>query len=155
VIGLQVAAIFSAGSLSRYVALQSDWMLRHAPDTNSAFWWPARAVLGDYATLGAVMAFGAGVLAVAVGLFSRRFGEHAIAAAGVSSTIVRQRRWSLGFRPRSASRALRQKEWTLLLRDPWLISQTLMQILYLLPPALLLWVTFRQGNDSYIVLIPV
>ena len=40
-------------------------------------------------------------------------------------------------------------------RDPWLISQTLMQILYLLPPALLLWITFRSGAGSYVVLIPV
>ena len=31
VIGLQIAAIFSAGSLSRFAALQSDWMLAHAP----------------------------------------------------------------------------------------------------------------------------
>jgi ABC-2 type transport system permease protein len=30
-----------------------------------------------------------------------------------------------------------------------------MQILYLLPPALLLWITFRDGNDAFIVLIPV
>jgi ABC-2 type transport system permease protein len=30
-----------------------------------------------------------------------------------------------------------------------------MQILYLLPPAVLLWVTFRSGADSYVVLIPV
>ncbi|HMF24921.1 MAG TPA: permease [Pseudolabrys sp.] len=155
VIGLQIAAIFSAGSLSRYVALQSEWMLAHAPDTSSAFWWPARAVLGDYAALAAVVAFGIGTLALSIALFSRRFGEHAVAAAGVSSTIVRQRRWFLGFRRRSPSRALRQKEWTLLLRDPWLISQTLMQILYLLPPALLLWVTFQKSNDSYLVLIPV
>jgi ABC-2 type transport system permease protein len=43
----------------------------------------------------------------------------------------------------------------LLLRDPWLISQTLMQILYLLPPAVLLWVTFRDANGSYVILIPV
>jgi ABC-2 type transport system permease protein len=35
------------------------------------------------------------------------------------------------------------------------MSQTLMQILYLLPPALLLWVTFRDATDSYVVLIPV
>jgi ABC-2 type transport system permease protein len=130
-------------------------MLAHAPDTSSAFWWPARAVLGDYAALAAVVAFGIGTLALSIALFSRRFGEHAVAAAGVSSTIVRQRRWFLGFRRRSPSRALRQKEWTLLLRDPWLISQTLMQILYLLPPALLLWVTFQKSNDSYLVLIPV
>jgi ABC-type uncharacterized transport system ATPase subunit len=61
-----------------------------------------------------------------------------IDAAGVSQGIVRQRRWSAGFRHRSPARVLRQKEWTLLARDPWLVSQTLMQILYLLPAALLL-----------------
>jgi ABC-2 type transport system permease protein len=155
VIGLQIAAIFSAGNLSRYAALQSDWMLKHAPGTVSAIWWPARAVLGDHIALVAVAAFGIVVLAVSIALFSRRFGEHAIAAAGVSSTIVRQRRWSLRFRRRSASRVLRQKEWTLLQRDPWLISQTLMQILYLLPPALLLWITFHDRNGSFVVLIPV
>src|SRR4029077_14155937 len=33
VIGLQIAAIFSAGSISRFAALQSDWMLMHAPNT--------------------------------------------------------------------------------------------------------------------------
>jgi ABC-2 type transport system permease protein len=69
--------------------------------------------------------------------------------------VVRQRRWSPAFRGRSAARVLRQKEWTLLRRDPWLMSQTLMQILYLLPPAILLWITFRDGNDAYVVLIPV
>jgi len=155
VIGLQIAAIFSAGSISRFAALQSDWMLAHAPNTASTFWWPARAVLGDFVALAGVVAFGIGILCVSIALFCRRFGEHAVAAAGVSSATVRQPRWSLGFRRRSPSRALRQKEWTLLLRDAWLISQTLMQILYLLPPALLLWVTFRDGHGSFVVLIPV
>jgi ABC-2 type transport system permease protein len=155
VIGLQVAAIFSAGNLSRYTALQSDWMLRHAPDTASAFWWPARAVLGDYVALAAVFGFAAAALGLAIAVFSRRFGEHSVAAAGVSNTAVQQRRWVLAFRRRSPARTLRHKEWTLLKRDPWLVSQTLMQILYLLPPALLLWVTFRTGHDAFIVLIPV
>jgi ABC-2 type transport system permease protein len=154
-IGLQVAAIFSSGSISRFTALQSEWMLARAPDTTSIFWWPARAVLGDGGALAAVMAFGFALLALAIAVFSGRFGEHALAAAGVGSTAVRQRRWRLGFRRRSPARVLRQKEWTLLRRDPWLISQTLMQILYLLPPALLLWVTFRRGGEAYIVLIPV
>jgi ABC-2 type transport system permease protein len=95
------------------------------------------------------------LLGVSIALFSGRFGDHAVAAAGVSNGVVRQRRWSRGFRRRSAGRVLRQKEWTLLRRDPWLMSQTLMQILYLLPPALLLWVTFRDGNEAYVVLIPV
>jgi ABC-2 type transport system permease protein len=155
VIGLQIAAIFSSGSISRFAALQSDWMLAHAPDTSSAFWWPAHAMLGDRRALVAVVVFGFGLLGLAIALFSRRFGDHALAAAGVSNTVVRQRRWSLTFRRRSPARVLRQKEWTLLTRDPWLISQTLMQILYLLPPAVLLWVTFRSGAGSYVVLIPV
>jgi ABC-2 type transport system permease protein len=155
VIGLQIVAIFSAGNLSRFSALQSEWMLRQAPDTTSAVWWPARAVLGDYVALAAVVIFALAVLALAIFVFSRRFGEHAIAAAGVSTTTVRQRRRTAAFRRRSPGGTLRHKEWTLLRRDPWLASQTLMQILYLLPPALLLWVTFRTGHDASVVLIPV
>ena len=53
------------------------------------------------------------------------------------------------------SRTLRQKEWTLLLRDPWLVSQTLMQLLYLLPPALLLWRSYGEGTGALVVLVPV
>jgi ABC-2 type transport system permease protein len=51
--------------------------------------------------------------------------------------------------------ALRCKEWTLLRRDPWLVSQTLMQLLYLLPPALLLWRNFADGIDATALLVPV
>lgn len=155
VIGLQIIAIFSAGSLSRFAALRSHWLLAHVPDSHSVMWWPARAVLGDYTALVAVVAISLGTLALSIMLFSRRFGEHAVAAAGVSSATVRQRRWRLGFRHRSPGGTLRKKEWTLLRRDPWLISQTLMQILYLLPSALMLWVTFRNGNGAFIVLVPV
>ena len=155
VIGLQIAAIFSAGSISRFAALHSNWMLLHAPDTGSGFWWPARAMLGDYVALAGVVTFGFGLLCASITLFSRRFGEHAVRAAGVSAATVRQRRWSPGFRRRAPGRVLRHKEWALLQRDPWLISQTLMQVLYLIPPALLLWVTFGDRNGSYVVLIPV
>jgi ABC-2 type transport system permease protein len=154
VIGLQIAAIFSSGSISRFAALQSPWMLAHAPDTHSAFWWPAHAMLGDPRALAAVVTASFALLSAAIALFSRRFGDHAMAAASVGSAVVRQRRWR-GFRRRSPMRVLRQKEWTLLLRDPWLVSQTLMQILYLLPPAVLLWVTFRDATGSYVILIPV
>jgi ABC-2 type transport system permease protein len=155
VIGLQVMAIFSGGTLSRAAALQSDWIRAHAPDSDSVLWWPARAVLGDSVSLVAIVLCSFALLGVAITLFSGRFGDHAMAAAGVGSARVRQRRGSLAFRRRSPGRVLRQKEWTLLLRDPWLISQTLMQILYLLPPAILLWLTFRSGNEDYVVLIPV
>ena len=155
VIGLQIMAIFSGGTLSRFTALHSPWLLAHAPDADSVLWWPARAVLGDFGALIAVMAAGLLVLGGAIVTFSARFGEHALAAAGVSAAAVRQRRRSLHFRPRSPPSALRRKEWLLLWRDPWLVSQTLMQILYLLPPAILLYVTFRHGTNAFVVLIPV
>jgi ABC-2 type transport system permease protein len=155
VISLQVVAIVSSGSLSRFSALQSHWVLTHAPALGAPFWWPARAVLGDPVALAVVMGLSAALLAGAIALFSRRFGDRALAAAGVSNGTVRQRRRSKRFRAASQRHVLRAKEWMLLRRDPWLISQTLMQILYLLPPALLLWITFRDGNDAYVVLIPV
>ena len=154
VIGLQVGAILSYGNLSRFSALQSDWALAHAPDTNSALWWPARAVLGDPAALLVVAVISLGLLGATIATFAGTFGDHAMAAAGVSNTIVRQKRWN-GFRRRSAGSVLRQKEWTLLARDPWLVSQTLMQILYLLPPALMLWLSFQEGGIALVVMVPV
>lgn len=75
-------------------------------------------MLGDTRALAAVVLLGFAVLGIAIAVFSGRFGDHALAAAGVSNTVVRQRRWSLAFRRRSASHVLRQKEWTLLARDP-------------------------------------
>jgi ABC-2 type transport system permease protein len=59
------------------------------------------------------------------------------------------------FRKSSAASALRRKEWTLLMRDPWLASQTLMQVLYLIPPALLLWRNYGTQHDGLVILTPV
>jgi ABC-2 type transport system permease protein len=154
VIGLQVAAILSTGTLSRFTPLQSETVITHAPGADSALWLPARAVLGDPVALVIVVGFSLILLAGSIVAFAGNFGEHATAASGVSSTVVRQRR-AHGFRRRSPGSVLRHKEWVLLLRDPWLMSQTLMQILYLLPPALMLWISFRDGGGALIVLVPV
>ena len=154
VIGLQIAAILSYGSLSRFAPLQSGWLIAHAPDAGSPIWLPASAVLGDAEALIVVMAISLAVLAASIAIFCRRFGEHVMAAAGVSRSVVRQRA-AQRFRPGSAAHALRRKEWTLLRRDPWLMSQSLMQILYLLPPALLLWRSFHDGAGGFVLLVPV
>jgi ABC-2 type transport system permease protein len=155
VIGLQIAAIFSFGTLSYFTFLKSDLLVSLVPAIESVVWWPARAVLGDMTTLAAVLSGGVLLLAAAVAVFSARFGDHAIAAAGVSNSGVMQRRWRSGFRLASPRAALRRKEWTLLRRDPWLASQTLMQLLYLLPPGLMLWRAFGDHNDDLVLLIPV
>jgi ABC-2 type transport system permease protein len=49
---------------------------------------------------------------------------------------------------------LRRKEWVLLWRDPWLVSQTLMQVLYLVPPAVLLWRSFEASGGAVNLLVP-
>ena len=154
VIGLQVAAILSYGTLAYLTFLKSDLLVAFVPAIESVVWWPARAVLGDLAALSAVLAIGIALLTAAIAIFSLHFGDHAIAAAGVSDAGVLQRR-SGCFRRISPKSALRQKEWTLLRRDPWLASQTLMQLLYLLPPALLLWRAFGGRSDDLVLLVPV
>ena len=153
VIGLQIAAILSYGSLS-LSPLQSAWLVAHVPDMGSPAWWPARAVLGDSAALILVAVISSALLGAAILIFAPRFGDDVVAAAGVSQAVVQQRLWSKTFRCRPVSRTLRQKEWTLLARVPWLMSQTLMQILYLLPAALFLWHTFHSGTDAYVLLVP-
>jgi ABC-2 type transport system permease protein len=156
VIGLQVAAILSYGTMSRGDVLQSPALLALAPDVGSALWWPAQAVLGDTFALLAVLACGFLLLALAVALVSPRFGDYAIAAAAASghAAATRSRR-GIVFRAASPRAALRRKEWVLLRRDPWLASQTLMQMLYLVPPALLLWRSFETGGGALNLLVPV
>ena len=43
----------------------------------------------------------------------------------------------------------------LLRRDPWLLSQSLMQLLYLVPPALLLWKSFADSDAALVLITPV
>src|SRR5262245_25975167 len=155
IIGLQIAAILSLGTMSRIALLESTAIVALAPAVDSLVWLPARAMLGDIGALVTVMATGAIMLGASILLFSARFADHAVAAAGVTMTSTTQARMKRGFRSVSAARALRHKEWTLLKRDPWLLSQTLMQLLYLLPPALMLWKSFAEGTDGFIVVVPV
>ncbi len=154
VIGVQAAAIMSYGTLSRLSLLQSETVVARAPDVHSPVWWPARAILGDATALAAVVGIGAMLLVGATALLAGRLGNDVVAAAGVASAAPPRLAWRrfLVLPPRLA---LRRKEWTLLRRDPWLVSQTLMQLLYLLPPALLLWRSFGQGIDALVLLIPV
>jgi len=154
VIALQLAAIVSTGTLSRLALLASEPIVAIAPDAGSVAWWPARAMLGDPAALAAVAAASLVLLGAAIVLAAPRFAGCAVAAAGVANAATRQRRRA-GFRAASPLAMLRRKEWTLLRRDPWLVSQTLMQLLYLLPPAYLLWRSFGDGSGTVVLLVPV
>jgi ABC-2 type transport system permease protein len=155
VIGLQIAAILSYGTISRLSVLQSQTLLAHLPNAGSLVWWPARAALGDGTALLGVLGVGLILLAATIVIVAPRFGAYANTAAGAAASSVVQVRRSPTFRAMSPRHALRRKEWTLLQRDPWLVSQTLMQMLYLIPPAVLLWRSFADGNAAYRLLVPV
>lgn len=155
IIGIQAVAILSIGTLSPQAFFQSEIVIAHAPAAESWLWLPTRAVLGDGMALLATFAIGLLLLAVPMQILAKRLGDYALAAAGVAQGDRRPRRASWVFRRAGASRLLRRKEWVLLLRDPWLASQTLMQMLYLIPSGLLLWRCYGDSQGASVVLAPV
>jgi ABC-2 type transport system permease protein len=154
VIALQVAAILSYGTLSRFAVLTSDAAAAFAPNADSMVWWPARAVLGDGQILLMLLACGLTLLGIVMALFSNSFaGTAARASANAVRANAGSRRTT--FRTGSRQQALRWKEFALLRRDPWLVSQTLMQLLYLVPPALMLWRSFSDSSTAIVLITPV
>ena len=154
VIGIQAIAILNLGSLNRFDILQSADFIAAMPGAESVLWLPARAAMGSLPEAALVATLGIGALALVIATTSGSFAGYAIAAAGVSQTRVSQAP-AKPFRRASQRQALRLKEWKLLRRDPWLLSQTLMQILYLVPPALFLWVSYGETTGTFVVVIPV
>ncbi|HYZ39406.1 MAG TPA: hypothetical protein VE687_02145, partial [Stellaceae bacterium] len=154
VIALQIAAILSYGTLSRFAVLTSDAAAAIAPDTDSMLWWPARAALGDGEALLLLLSFGLVLLGAVMATLSPRFADTAVSASAHAGS-TRQGNHARTFRGGSRQQALRRKEFLLLRRDPWLISQTLMQLLYLVPPALLLWRSFADTSTAIVLITPV
>ncbi len=155
VIGIQAVAILHFGNMNRFALFADPAFVAAMPGLDSLVWAPAKAAFGDWPALLGIVTLGFAALAGTIALASSSFGRHAIAAAGVSAQRQAQRHGAVNFRPRSQKQQLRVKEWKLLARDPWLLSQTLMQILYLVPPALYLWISYGQSAGTYVVVIPV
>jgi ABC-2 type transport system permease protein len=154
VIALQIAAILSYGTMSRFAILTSDAAARFAPDADSIVWWPARAVLGDGEALLLLLAGGLVLLGAVMAMFSARFADTA-ARASANARPNHQGSRARAFRAGSRQQALRRKEFVLLRRDPWLVSQTLMQLLYLVPPAVMLWRSFSDTGLAIVLITPV
>jgi ABC-2 type transport system permease protein len=154
VIALQIAAILSYGTLSRFAILTSDAAAAFAPDAGSIVWWPAHAVLGDGEALLLLLAGSLVLLGVVMTVFSPRFADTAISVSA-HAIPAHQGNSARAFRAGSRQQALRRKEFVLLRRDPWLISQSLMQLLYLVPPALMLWRSFADSSAAIMLITPV
>ena len=154
VIALQIAAILSYGTLSRFAVLTSDAAAGFAPDIESVLWWPARAALGDGEALLLLLAGGLVLLGAVMAMFSASFAD-TVVSVSANAAPSHQGSRTKTFRAGSRQRALRWKEFLLLRRDPWLVSQTLMQLLYLVPPALMLWRSFSDSSAAIVLITPV
>lgn len=154
-IGIQVVAIVYYGAFTQKVFVASDEVVTRAPAMESILWWPARAILGDWQALAGVAGIAFTIVATVVLVFAPRLGEHSLAATDLSAGVSRRRRKVRDFLSSTPGWAMRRKEWLLLRRDPWLVSQTLTQLLYLAPPALLLARNFGESTGVFVVVVMV
>ncbi len=154
-IGIQVIAILHYGAFVKPTSIVGDALLARLPDADSPLWLPARAITGDPVALVLVLAAALAVVGAVMAIFAPRLGEHSITATDLAAPVAQRRRRRRSFAMRSAAAALRRKEWLLLRRDPWLASQTLTQLFYLIPPALLLSRNFGDSSGALTVAVMV
>ncbi len=100
--------------------------------SDSAAWLPLRALTGEPLPLLIVCGVGAFAFLAVISGTRRRFVAGLQEAAAVSAPAKRRLPGRAAFRGGLASIVIR-KELTLIVRDPQLIAQTLLQVLYLLP----------------------
>ena len=151
-----LAAVIGAGV---FLAFQARNVLPHAQferltrravalagarvDEQSPATWIGRACAGELLPLLGCLALGGGAFLLATRALGRRFGDNAAAAggAGDASPRLAARRTAAAGRVSfqgDAFQALVRKERRLLARDPWLVSQVLLQVVYVLPMGLLI-----------------
>ncbi len=118
----------------------------------SALWWPVRAMFGEPLPLLAVMAAGTGGFWLVLNLTYRRFitGTQEAVAGGSAAPKTDAVNSGPAFRS-GLTRILIFKEWKLIARDMQVISQTLIQLLYLVP---LVFICVRSGPESWRLLPP-
>lgn len=111
---------------------------------DSMVWLPGHAILGDSRPLLALSVVALAVFALTV-RFTHRFFVHGVQQA---VSLVRAAKAPAGGQRYRFDRSLMHvvilKEWRLIARDPQLISQVLLQLLYMLPLGILL---LTKGGD--------
>ncbi len=118
-------------------------------DRHGLLWLPVRAAAGEISDLLLWCAVSVGFFLITAVLLGNNFAASAIRSANLAPKRVRERRGRVGKKFRASLGAcLRMKEWRLLARDPWLVSQILLQIVYTLPVAIVIWRS--QGDQGSI-----
>jgi ABC-2 type transport system permease protein len=143
VLGLQALSMLPSGLRSAVLAMLAPPQAVALADPRSLLWLPALAASGDARALVFWSLAGLLVFSLAALGFGRRFAGASVLSAGAPATRGSGRR-AQTFRA-SLGSALRVKERRLLIRDPWLMSQIALQIVYTLPVSVILW---RNGGAT-------
>jgi ABC-2 type transport system permease protein len=114
--------------------------------------WPLRAMLGEPLPLLAAIGIGGGVFLFANQLLGAHFAVDAAAAAGAGTGSVRRAKPAGRVRfAASAFSATLSKELRLILRDPALIAQVFLRVLYMIPLGFIL---LRQAGQGHTLVLP-
>ncbi len=141
VLGLQVLSMLPASLRTALLAALAPPTALALNDVRALLWLPALAAGGDILALVLWTLVGFAAFCAAALAFGNRFAAAAALSAGASSGRTSERR-SRSFRANLGA-TLRAKERRLLVRDPWLMSQIALQIIYTLPVSVILW---RNGG---------
>lgn len=131
------AAVFLFSQLAGQVPSVRVWLSHFTAHSAASFtpdvWWaiPLRAVYGDVLINLMALVLAGGLFWFSTWIFGRRFPE-LVAVASVADSRPARRAGAVRF-GNTLRRSLLHKEWMLIRRDPTLLSQALMQILYLVP----------------------
>jgi ABC-2 type transport system permease protein len=137
VLGLQALGMLSASARAAFMQAVTPPTGAGLRDFRSILWLPAKAAAGDPKSLLLWSLLGVIVFSAAAFAFGKSFARAAVLSAGSPSAQARAMR-AAAFRA-GLGATLRVKERRLLWRDPWLMSQILLQVVYTLPVSAILW----------------
>jgi ABC-2 type transport system permease protein len=137
----QAISVLPAGARATLARVVAQFAPGAWFDHASLIWLPVRAARGQPQAIALWFLFCAAVFLFAIQLCGLGFSR-AIALAGAAGSGASQARETRAFR-RGAGTALRLKELRLIRRDPWLLSQVLLQVIFVFPVSIALW---RNGG---------
>jgi ABC-2 type transport system permease protein len=149
IVGASFMLALQGAAMTTGAARASVTKILESPDKAGSLDWryflslPVRAATGDVGALGLWILAALLVFTLATFVLGKRFASAAIVSAGAPSSVARGRK-ARPFRA-SLGATMRSKERRLILRDPWLISQIVLQVVYMLPISLILW---RNGGAT-------
>jgi ABC-2 type transport system permease protein len=112
----------------------------HVPAVESWVWWPARAALGEPLPFLVVTSLCLGLFLLTTYGLANRLIANAVAANGSAERTVRMRSSSRAMMSQRGPVAVtRRKEWLLIARDPWLMTQIAQQLLVMVPTIFIVW----------------